>query len=421
MFHRLLSFLSAIKPTRLGVLFAVLVGVGVGFWQWGRPPRPRVVLEKVGQRIVLQPFFSPDGQGLVAFHRCDPSNSDFLNLTLWDARNGRKKFDYSQFDSKMLNPLDGIVFSPDGRTMACLFWEHSGILWIPAERRIRVWDVPSGKELQSVKEKDGTAHLVFSTEGKLLIRRGSVLWDLADNKVAKELLGNGEKIIRWRANLVLVRSQDDVLKVWDLARGDVLKVWDLAGGALAAEQRDILSICSDEKHTWEWISDRFFLSPNGLGGGTIFDLETGQSTQLTLTGSLDITPDGRTMAVEDRIIELPKTSWYGRLIEWFGTREGSLDDGVVLKDFYSGLDIVALKGCKSPHFSPDGKTLVVEGNDGSLQLWDLPIRKPIGRILGLAGLAAVATLLALGGLGWLRRRRMRLKADAVPNSVPAAQ
>jgi len=416
MIRRLLPLLSAIKPTRLAVLFAVLVGLGVGFWQSSRPPRPRVVLEKVGQKIVLRPFFSPDGQGLVAFHRCDPPNADSLNLTLWDVQNGRKKVDYFQFDSKMLNALDGIVFSPDGRTMACLFQVRSDILKIPPEGVIRVWDVGGGKELKCVKEKDGSAQLAFSSEGKLLILRDSDLWDLADNKVTKKLVREGEKVIGWRMNLVMVRSQDDVLKVWDLARG-----------RLVAEHRDILNICKKEKHSWQWLAHRFFLLHRiERGDSIVFDLETGQRTELSqhLTSRLpflDVTPDGRTMAVDDFIMELPKKAWWAGLMEWFGIREDSSDNFVVLKDYYSGLDIIALKGCKWPHFSPDGKTLVTEGNDGSLQLWDLPIRKPIGKILGLAGLAAVATLLALGGLGWLRRRRMRLKATVVPHSVPSTQ
>jgi hypothetical protein len=52
-------------------------------------------------------------------------------------------------------------------------------------------------------------------------------------------------------------------------------------------------------------------------------------------------------------------------------------------------------------FSPDGRTLAVTAVDGALELWHLPIRKPIGKILALA--------------------RMRLKANVVPNSVPAAK
>ena len=70
--------------------------------------------------------------------------------------------------------------------------------------------------------------------------------------------------------------------------------------------------------------------------------------------------------------------------------------------------MISLKDCSNPVFSPDGRTLAVFGADrSSLHLWDLPIRKPIGNILGLAALAAVATLLAFNGLGWLRRRRIK--------------
>ena len=77
-------------------------------------------------------------------------------------------------------------------------------------------------------------------------------------------------------------------------------------------------------------------------------------------------------------------------------------------------EIIVLKNCSFPVFSHDGKTLAVTGTGDTLQLWDLPIRKPVGKILGLAGLAAVATLLGLNGIGWLRRRRMRLNANVVP-------
>jgi hypothetical protein len=101
----------------------------------------------------------------------------------------------------------------------------------------------------------------------------------------------------------------------------------------------------------------------------------------------------------------------------------------ILKAFPSGEEIIALENSFCPVFSPDGRTLAVTGANwssegsyfSSLQLWDLPICKPIGKILGLAGLAAAATLLAFNGLGWLRRRRMRLKANRVPNSVPSTK
>src|SRR5262249_36811911 len=104
---------------------------------------------------------------------------------------------------------------------------------------------------------------------------------------------------------------------------------------------------------------------------------------------------------------------------------GNLSDPhVILEAFPSGEALNVLENCTAPMFSPDGRTLAVNGigtDRKTLQIFDLPIRKPLGKILGLAGLAAVATLLAFNGLGYLRRRRMRLKANLVPSSVPSTK
>ena len=109
MIHRLLPFLSALKPTRLGVLFAVLIGMGVGFWQWGRPPRPRVVLEGLGDSLV-HPLFSPDGQ-LVTFHEGDADRGTSY-LTLWNSQTGERKVDFHKGSARDVRSLS---FSPDCR------------------------------------------------------------------------------------------------------------------------------------------------------------------------------------------------------------------------------------------------------------------------------------------------------------------
>lgn len=43
--QRLWTFLSVIRGSALSLPF---VGVSVGFWQWGWPLQPRVVLQKPG-------------------------------------------------------------------------------------------------------------------------------------------------------------------------------------------------------------------------------------------------------------------------------------------------------------------------------------------------------------------------------------
>ena len=109
--HRLRSLLSALKPTRLGVLFAVLVGLGVGFWQWNRPPQPRVALENV-EWLSAAHQFSPDGQTLAISQPIDPDGSNVF-FSLWDAQTGVKKVDLFKGA-----PPTSVAYSPDGRTIA---------------------------------------------------------------------------------------------------------------------------------------------------------------------------------------------------------------------------------------------------------------------------------------------------------------
>src|SRR6516164_1355423 len=101
MIRRLLPFLFALKPTRLGVLFAVLVGLGVGFWEWSRPPRPRMVLEKLDHEF--KAHFSTDGRTLAIIDGRRFNNS----LTLWDVRTGQKKRTLCK-DTQ----VTGVAFSP---------------------------------------------------------------------------------------------------------------------------------------------------------------------------------------------------------------------------------------------------------------------------------------------------------------------
>jgi len=129
-------------------------------------------------------------------------------------------------------------------------------------------------------------------------------------------------------------------------------------------------------------------------------------------------PDGQTVAWGGL---REQKSWWSWFPELFGKEEYSLGLSVSLHRFPSGERFQLLENCASPVFSPDGETLAVISDDfRSFQLWDLPIHKPIGKILGLAALAAVATPLAFTAFGWLRRNRMRRKANVVPTATAEA-
>jgi WD40 repeat protein len=397
--HRLRSFLSPLKPTRLGVLFAVLIGLGVGFWQWGRPPRPRVTIEGLGDRLVFGPFFSPDGQ-MVTFNQGDPDLDTFY-LTLWDSQTGEKRFD---FHKGGLRDVRTVLFSPDGRTLACITEKRSRASK-NSKLQIRLWDVSSGKEMATFDEKGTHAQLAFSPQGRLMVLRdNSVLWDVAENKIVKKLVLKGEEIIGRGEMLILVRSQ-----------GGIFKIWNLATATLDGERRDILppEKNSREKRKkggiyLERIWDNCYLIHSfDTAEHFVFDLDSGQRTELDSPCAAAITPYGKTIAQHDyRVAARYVNNWWTTFMIWLGLQSDPMTSYVTLNAFPCDEEIIALSDCALPQFSPDSKTLAGRTRTGgSLQLWDLPIRKPIGKILGLAGLAAVATLLVFKGFGRLRRRR----------------
>jgi WD40 repeat protein len=63
-------------------------------------------------------------------------------------------------------------------------------------------------------------------------------------------------------------------------------------------------------------------------------------------------------------------------------------------------ELAEFDGCADARFSPDGKLLAARYNDGVIRIWDVPPRKPLGFILGLA---ASLWAVIVGGL-WLVRR-----------------
>jgi hypothetical protein len=68
-------------------------------------------------------------------------------------------------------------------------------------------------------------------------------------------------------------------------------------------------------------------------------------------------------------------------------------------------------------FSPHGKLLAVRPDDDTLQIWDIPPRKPLGWFLGLAGLLF---LLTLGGF-WRQARRRKRKAALATEAIPCGR
>jgi WD40 repeat protein len=379
-----------------------------------------VVLDDLGPNPTA--IFSPDGRVLATHYRESELLPGFFPcLALWDVSTGQKKNDLVK------GPFTwGAVFSPDGSKVSYC-----------AGTQVRLWDIAQETELiYENKQEKSYSQLVFSSQGKLLaLRQDCVLWDVAENRVIKKLVLEGERELASGRDVLLVQAKaidqflnPDVrhkIKVWDLATATFREINNaslttglIRNAQLSPDRRFLIAHIS---HGWPP------MSPTSV---FILDLATGRNHvypekspspgpwESDRTGGA-ITPDGKTAAWgigNPNITYARQASWLSWFEDWLGIqRRHSSNLCVSLNAIPSGEELAVLKDCSCPVISPDGKTLAVTGaDDASLQLWDLPIRKPIGKILGLAALAAVATLLAINGLGWLRRRR--IKTAVTPGS-----
>ena len=93
----------------------------------------------------------------------------------------------------------------------------------------------------------------------------------------------------------------------------------------------------------------------------------------------------------------PRWPWLFRWVE--DGREGT---AVKLLDVASGREVAMIPKGTIPKCSPDGRRFAIREKDGTIAIWDMPPRKPLGLYLGLSG--PLVALVVGAGL-WRRFRR----------------
>lgn len=211
---------------------------------------------------------------------------------------------------------------------------------------VKVWEVPSGRELQAFSDFKNVSTLAFSPDGHSL------------------LLG----------------SHDNTLKIIDAVSGTVTTVFPLPGGidphgsshdgvlsaVFSADGRHVLSATGDEYvRLWDVATGEcvrtFGRDPGKFGSGGVG----------AHVASVALSPDGRLGLWEGR------GDWHPG-IEWGECR-------LFLWNMATGRSVRALGGppqgtVTSTAFSPDGRLAVSAATDGTMNIWDVAAaaRPPIG-------------------------------------------
>jgi WD40 repeat protein len=286
-------------------------------------------------------------------------------LHLWDLATGRERRLPGPFEVTL-----GVVFSPDGKTLAA----------VGGSTAVHLLDVASGKELQPQGGHDlGILRIALSPDGKTLVTGGMDnmirFWDPGTGRELRRLMRRtGHNYISGLAftpdgKTVLSGSYDGVLRLWDAVTGEERRqIGKLSSGvfsmALSPDGKTLATLCLD--------------------GGEMRDLETGK-----LIGRL--AQQGKTL---DRLITFSPDGKSLGTIRW--------DDNVVrLWDAVTGKLQRSLAGHQAPSdtgppntsiiFAPDSKTVATGGADNLVLLWDAATGKQLRRFVGHANpITAVA-------------------------------
>jgi WD40 repeat protein/tRNA A-37 threonylcarbamoyl transferase component Bud32 len=284
--------------------------------------------------------FSPDGGSLAA--------ASYTTVRLLDAQTGAPLRTYADHVA-----VARVVFSPDGRQLATVLDPGEGIAIG------KVWDVATGGEAVTIREKNRAFSVAFDPDGRYLLREGPghtvKVWD-ARTGLALGEIGRHDNLI-WAMTFspdgrrLATASNDGTVRVW---------TWDPARpGEMQEPELKLSTIVMG-------FGDRVAFSPDGrhlAAGGEehtikVWDARTGAEQQ-TLRGhtgdvfAVAFDRQGRWLASagEDTTVRL----WDTTSSPWRLRHKLRGHIGLVM----------------SLAFSRDGRRLVSGSRDGTAKVWDL--------------------------------------------------
>jgi WD40 repeat protein len=374
------------------VIFATLA-VGAITWRLC-PPRPRLTFQNSEGWYPLA--LSPDGSILAAYTAAQAED----NAALWDALSG-VEIERMTFSKEATNTTK---FSPEG-----------DLLFVD-QGQVKVRTVPFGVEkVTEIQDVNYGSQMVFSADG----RRAAVrcadrleVWDWPKQQLiakfsGQEFQNDGYSLSPDGATLKV--GTRTWFQLWDVATAskDPLSqpIAELSlpsigpfGEHELAPNNKVLVILGDNA-----------LNPSSSGthttglrriSGTPDDglslIPYGELTPAEYPAYTIISSDSKMLALIRSPDRSPGNFWnrVNGFLPWLDIDRAGLE--TVLVDLERGEHVAILPGSGSGSFSSDSRCYAGNSAGGKIHLWDIPPRKPMGIVFGVAAVTGIMT--------WLVRR-----------------